>query len=88
MFQQPKETMTGADGSPVAPAIADDLRVLRAVVEGTAGGTGQSFSTLWSATSRRPSTSATPSSPNFRRLRRTFAHWPFGARPGHGQLRI
>jgi formate hydrogenlyase transcriptional activator len=43
MVQQPLEAMTGADGSPVAPAIADDLRALRAVVEGTAGGTGQEF---------------------------------------------
>jgi PAS domain S-box-containing protein len=43
MVQQPIETLTGVDGSPEASADAEDLRALRAVVEGTAGGTGQEF---------------------------------------------
>src|SRR5262245_59613313 len=33
----------GTGGAPAASAVRDDLRALRAVVEGTAGGTGQEF---------------------------------------------
>jgi len=38
-----RESHTGAGGPPVPPALRDHLRALRAVVEGTASGTGQAF---------------------------------------------
>src|SRR5262245_13040956 len=42
-LQQPRPAPNGGGETPAAPVVPDDLHALRAVVEGTAGGTGQEF---------------------------------------------
>src|SRR5262245_51564500 len=41
--QEPRQAPTGVAETPAASVVPDDLHALRAVVEGTAGGTGQEF---------------------------------------------
>src|SRR5262245_59950472 len=43
LSQEPRQVPTGAGESSAASVVPDDLHALRAVVEGTAGGTGQEF---------------------------------------------
>src|SRR6476646_5074465 len=43
LSEEPRAALTGAGEASAASAVPDDLRALRAAVEGTAGGTGQEF---------------------------------------------
>src|SRR5215470_13351769 len=43
LLAQPRQAPVGAGGRPAVSVVPDDLHALRAVVEGTAGGTGQEF---------------------------------------------
>jgi formate hydrogenlyase transcriptional activator len=43
LIREPRQAPTGAGEASAASAVGDDLRALRAVVEGTARGTGQEF---------------------------------------------
>src|SRR5262245_32179043 len=43
LLQEPRQASTGVGEASAASVVPDDLHALRAVVEGTAGGTGQEF---------------------------------------------